>query len=184
MVGAQCFSKIFFIEKSKPFFYQSLTKKLNSCPNFRIKDNRREAHFNSYFSSACFFGNIIRRWCAQSTPVPHPLSNMNTTTHLHPFIYRTALAHSHIDDFCIFLRRLQPTHWSPSVFGTKHRAHICKPLNAPRNRFPAWRACTVRLPYLLYSPGSLHRLAESIPKPLKRLQIRAQAMVPDFGTKR
>ncbi len=101
----QCFSKIFFCGEIKTFLYQSLTKKLNSCPNFRIKDKRREAHFNSYFSSACFFGNIIRRWCAQSTPVPptikHEYYLQLTSTLLH-----TALAHSHIDDFCIFLRRL------------------------------------------------------------------------------
>ncbi len=40
------------------------------------------------------------------------------------------------------------------------RARICKPVEEPRNRFPAWRAGTTRL-------------AESIPGFLKRLQIRA-----------
>jgi hypothetical protein len=93
----QCFSKIFFVEKSKPFFYQSLTKKLNSCPNFRIKDNRREAHFNSYFSSACFFGNIIRRWCAQSTPVPPTIKHEYYSSP--PPFY---ILHSHIAILMIF----------------------------------------------------------------------------------
>ncbi len=46
---------------------------------------------------------------------------------------------------------------------------ICKPFKDPRNRFPAWRAST----YLTYWPARLHRLAESIPGLLIRLQIRA-----------
>jgi len=42
----------------------------------------------------------------------------------------------------------------------------------PWNRFPAWRAGTTTLSDV-YRPARLHRLAESIPGFLKRLQIRA-----------
>jgi hypothetical protein len=39
----------------------------------------------------------------------------------------------------------------------KSRARICRPFKAPRNRFPAWRACTTTCtqPYLSYRPATL-----------------------------
>ncbi len=39
-------------------------------------------------------------------------------------------------------------------------------------KFEGWRAGTITL-YLTYRPAKLHRLAESIPGLLKRIQIRA-----------
>jgi hypothetical protein len=53
------------------------------------------------------------------------------------------------------------------------RARICKPFMEPRNRFPAVRAGTTT--HLSYRPARLLGLAESIPRFLKRSQIRAQA---------
>jgi hypothetical protein len=54
-------------------------------------------------------------------------------------------------------------HLTPHMNGIKYtRAHICKPLQEPRNRFSAWRASTTTL--LSYRPARLHRLAESNPR--------------------
>ncbi len=60
------------------------------------------------------------------------------------------------------------------------RARICKPVKETRNRFPAWRAGSVQ-PYLSYRPPRLHRLEESIPGLLKRLQIRDQLHISEYG---
>ncbi len=40
----------------------------------------------------------------------------------------------------------------------KNRARICRPFKEPRNRFPAWRACTTTS----RQPARPHRLAESV----------------------
>ena len=53
------------------------------------------------------------------------------------------------------------------------RARICKPFKEPG--IDSQPGGPVRQPYLLYRLARLHRLAESIPGLLKRLQIRAQA---------
>jgi hypothetical protein len=53
------------------------------------------------------------------------------------------------------------------------RAHICKPFKEPG--IDSQPGEPVREPYLLDRLARLHRLAESIPGLLKRLQIRAQA---------
>jgi hypothetical protein len=53
------------------------------------------------------------------------------------------------------------------------RARICKSFKEPGIDSQPGRP--VRQPYLLYRLARLHRLAESIPGLLKRLQIRAQA---------
>ncbi len=52
------------------------------------------------------------------------------------------------------------------------RARICKPFKEPG--IDSQPGGTVRQPYLLYQLVRLHRLAESIPRLLKRLQMRAQ----------
>jgi hypothetical protein len=49
------------------------------------------------------------------------------------------------------------------------RAQICKPYKEPS----AQESIPVRQPDLTYRPAGLHRLAESIPGLLKRLQILA-----------
>ena len=53
------------------------------------------------------------------------------------------------------------------------RARICKPFK--KHGIDSQPGGPVRQPYLLYRLVRLHRLAESIPGLLKRLQIRAQA---------
>jgi hypothetical protein len=58
------------------------------------------------------------------------------------------------------------------------RARICKPFKEPSNRLLAWRAGTTTL-FVVYRAARLHRLAESIPGLLKRLQIRAQLCTKD-----
>jgi hypothetical protein len=60
------------------------------------------------------------------------------------------------------------------LLGLCKRARICKPLKEPRIRFPAWRAGATTL-FIVQLPVRLHRLAESIPGLLRRLQIRAQS---------
>jgi hypothetical protein len=57
----------------------------------------------------------------------------------------------------------------PYIFRPLFWALICRPLKEHRNRFPAYRPGTII--YLAYRPARLHRLAESIPGLLKRLQI-------------
>ncbi len=53
------------------------------------------------------------------------------------------------------------------------RARICKPpFKVPRIRFPAWRPSATTL-FIVQRPAKPHRLAESIPVLLRRLQIRA-----------
>jgi hypothetical protein len=57
------------------------------------------------------------------------------------------------------------------------RARICRPFKEPRNRFPAWRACTTTLfvvPARQATWVGGIGLSESIPGLYKRLQIRAQ----------
>ncbi len=62
-----------------------------------------------------------------------------------------------------------------------NRGRIFNTFMEPRNRFQGIDSASlcpggpVQQPYLLYLLARLHRLAESIPGLLKRLQIRAQA---------
>jgi hypothetical protein len=53
------------------------------------------------------------------------------------------------------------------------RAHICKPFK--EHGIDSLPGGPVRQPYLLNLLARLHRLAESMPRLLKRLQVRAQA---------
>ncbi len=69
---------------------------------------------------------------------------------------------------------------SPNVSACPHlqiiytqviRARICKPFKGPG--IDSQHGGPVRWPYLMYRPARSHRVAESIPGLLKRLQIRA-----------
>jgi hypothetical protein len=53
-----------------------------------------------------------------------------------------------------------------------YRARICKPFKEPG--IDSQPVGLVGQPYLSYRPARLHRLPESVPGLLKRLQIRAQ----------
>ncbi len=64
-----------------------------------------------------------------------------------------------------------PLHSSLTIFPEPAFANL---LRSPG--FDSLRGGPVRHPYLSYRPARLHRLAKSIPRLLKRLQIRAQVI--------
>jgi hypothetical protein len=59
------------------------------------------------------------------------------------------------------------------------RVRICKPFKEHRNRFPAWRAGATTLFDVTACQATVHKLSESIPGLLKRLQIRALDLSPE-----